>query len=80
MCLLYRPAEPGVPSAIRGQSVVVFFLFSILCYIFSNPTTVTHCINNGWILISNDRIDLPNMTGFFKVVLLPLWWQKNRTK
>ena len=61
--MYYWPTQPGDPSTIRVASVigisvslsvlsVVCSLFSILylfsvSYIFTNPTAVAHCINNG---------------------------------
>ena len=53
------PAQPGNPLVIRVASVigfsVLYSLFAVLrslfsvCYIFSNPTAVAHCINDRWI-------------------------------
>ena len=49
-------AQSDNPSVIRVASViglsVLYSLFSspsVLCYIFSNPTAVAHCINHGQI-------------------------------
>ena len=44
------PAQHDNPSTIRVASVIGFSvcsLFSVLCYIFSNPTAVAPFINNG---------------------------------